>query len=61
MTWTKKIINEIQELDVTAYTDLTWMVTVHIGLGLLGSSLLGEWIYPTGYCPIDRGSKVPTV
>ena len=28
---------------------------------LIGSSLLGERIYPTGYCPIDRGSEVPTV
>ena len=25
------------------------------------SLLLGEMIYPTGYCPIDRGSEVPTV
>ena len=28
---------------------------------LIGSSLLGERIYPTGCCPIDRGSEVPTV
>ena len=25
------------------------------------SSLLGERINPTGYCPIDRESEVPTV
>ena len=24
---------------------------------LFCSSLLGEWINPTGYCPIDRGSE----
>ena len=30
-------------------------------ISLICSSLLGERIYPTGYCPIDRGSEVPTV
>ena len=25
------------------------------------SLVLGERNYPTGYCPIDRGSELPTV
>ena len=30
-------------------------------INLFFTSLLGEQINPTGYCPIDRGSEVPTV
>ena len=44
--------------------DLVYTRTFSSGLlfiCLLGSLLLGEQIYPTGYRTIDRGSEVPTV
>ena len=34
---------------------------IGFGFGFICSSLLGERINPTDYCPIDRGSEVPTV
>ena len=34
-----------------------WKAPVCLGLGLIGLSLVGERIFPTGYCPIDRESE----
>ena len=50
---------EVGVLIVLAVGQVSFLLDLDF-FGFICSSLLGERIYPTGYCPIDRGSEVPT-